>query len=63
MPDITMCAGFNCPKRENCYRFTATPNPYHQSYFSDAPWTGTTCPEFWDNSDMKGVKDVEDDLE
>lgn len=31
MPDITMCTG-NCPVKENCYRYMATPNPYGQSY-------------------------------
>lgn len=29
--DITMCTG-NCPVKENCYRYMATPNPYGQSY-------------------------------
>jgi hypothetical protein len=32
MPDITMCMGRDCPQREKCYRFTATPNPHRQSY-------------------------------
>ena len=31
MADITMCTG-NCPVKENCYRYMATPNPYGQSY-------------------------------
>ena len=31
MPDITMCTG-NCPVKENCYRYMATPNPYGQTY-------------------------------
>lgn len=32
MPDISMCANSNCPSSELCYRFTATPNPFRQSY-------------------------------
>ena len=31
MPDITMCTG-RCPISDYCYRHTATPNPYWQSY-------------------------------
>lgn len=31
MPDFTMCTG-NCPINEYCYRYTATPNPYGQTY-------------------------------
>lgn len=53
MPDITCCTGRNnhcensddnsgtagvCPQRDNCYRFTAEPNPYRQSYFVVAPF-------------------------
>ncbi len=45
MPDISMCQGLNvstntmCPKRNTCYRFTATPSEFWQSYFTDAPFT------------------------
>ena len=31
MSDITMCTG-NCPIREYCYRYMATPNSYGQSF-------------------------------
>ena len=37
MPDITMCTGEGCKKRERCYRFTATPTPGRQSYFLTPP--------------------------
>jgi hypothetical protein len=40
MPDITMCNGFHCPKKEKCYRYRATPNSYRQSYFIAAPVKG-----------------------
>ena len=32
MPDISMCNGGNCQKKETCYRYTATPDKYWQSY-------------------------------
>lgn len=32
MPDITMCDNKECPKKESCYRFKATPNEYWQAY-------------------------------
>ena len=37
MADITMCEGEGCPLRDNCYRFTAKPNPDRQSYFVETP--------------------------
>ncbi len=37
MPDIHMCHGENCERKETCYRYTATPNPYSQSYFTSVP--------------------------
>ncbi len=54
-PDITMCKGDNCPKRQDCYRYTATPCVYRQSYFAKPPCTGkyyTECEYFW--KDEKG---------
>jgi hypothetical protein len=52
MPDIAMCWGENCPIKETCYRFTATPSKWMQSYFVDAPIKeGNTCEyfmEIWD---------------
>lgn len=32
MPDITMCATTTCKARDRCYRHTATPSVYRQSY-------------------------------
>jgi hypothetical protein len=37
MPDIAMCKGNNCPKKETCYRFTAKPNEPFQTYFVPSP--------------------------
>jgi len=38
MPDISMCEGQNCPLKETCYRHTATPNEFRQSYFAEPPY-------------------------
>lgn len=49
MPDITMCAGKDCPLKDKCYRFTAKPNPYWQSYFMKTPYDKNKkdCEHFW----------------
>lgn len=38
MPDISMCEGKECPLKENCYRYKATPSEYWQSYFTEEPF-------------------------
>jgi len=48
MPDIAMCSRDDCPKAEQCYRFTAKPS-YWQGYF--APQIiGDQCEYFWPNA-------------
>jgi hypothetical protein len=32
MPDISMCENISCPLKESCYRYTATPDEYRQTY-------------------------------
>ena len=54
MADITMCEGAGCTLKENCYRFTATPCEYRQSYFVNIPVVtcyhgGQDCDEYWPN--------------
>ena len=34
MPDISMCMNKECPLREGCYRATAEPDEYWQTYSS-----------------------------
>lgn len=57
MPDITMCFGDNCPIKETCYRFTATPSKWRQSYFVETPIKDdNTCEHFmkiWDKTKQK----------
>jgi hypothetical protein len=50
MPDITMCEGLECPLKENCYRYTATPNEHRQSYFAEIPYKDGKCEYHWGSS-------------
>lgn len=51
MPDIAMCNGQGCEQKDKCYRFTATPNPYRQSYFVMPPIKADkTCEYFWNEN-------------
>jgi len=47
MPDITMCSGEGCPHKEQCYRFTAKPSEFSQSYFVEAPIKDGKCDHYW----------------
>jgi hypothetical protein len=47
MPDITMCPGTNCPHKETCYRYTATPSEHRQAYFMEAPIKEEKCDMYW----------------
>jgi len=44
MPDISMCRNKECPLKEQCYRFKATPNDYQ--YYSDFEYKGGNCEYF-----------------
>jgi hypothetical protein len=45
--DITMCKGTDCPLKETCYRYTATPS-FLQSVFIDIPLKEDgTCEYYW----------------
>jgi hypothetical protein len=47
MSDITMCKGTGCPFKEGCYRYTAKPNEYRQSYFMTPPLKEDRCEMYW----------------
>ena len=51
MADISKCNGNNCSKTNSCYRFTAKPNQYLQSYAAFQPDSNGYCDGFWDNKD------------
>jgi hypothetical protein len=49
MPDLAMCEGTGCPRKNECYRHMAIATPERQSYFTTPPVNVETgeCPEFW----------------
>ena len=48
-----MCRNFNCPSKDSCYRFRATPSEYRQSYCGYTVEKGETkCNSF--NKILKG---------
>jgi hypothetical protein len=51
MADITMCEEISCPKKFECYRYTAMASEWRQSYFADSPWDDVKkeCLHFWNN--------------
>jgi hypothetical protein len=55
MPDISMCKGEDCPIKNKCYRFTATPSQHWQSYFTESPYQKETkkCKHFWSDKNNK----------
>lgn len=48
MADITICENKTCPLRAICYRATAKPDPYWQS-FCKFEYKDGKCDYFWDN--------------
>lgn len=58
MPDITMCTGEDCERKNACYRFTATPNEYRQSYFTISVYeivdNKQICNYYTPNGEYKG---------
>lgn len=52
MPDISMCHGGLCARKEQCYRHTAEPSEYRQAYFAKAPHHENDrhrCDYYWPN--------------
>jgi len=48
MPDISMCPGEGCPKKESCYRYLAEPDQWRQAYFTTPPVKEDgTCDYYW----------------
>ena len=63
MPDITMCHGENCPLKEKCYRYTAKPNRYFQSFFQEPPYQEGKCVFFEDNEDNEDKAKIEEAIQ
>lgn len=43
-----MCKGTNCPAKESCYRYTAKPNEFMQSWFMEPPIKDGKCEMYWE---------------
>ena len=57
MPDIAMCEGIGCDIREQCYRHTAEPNPYRQTYYAVPPKDEDgNCNEFIANEELRKAR-------
>ena len=49
MADIAMCKGDGCEQKKFCYRFTAIPSKYRQSWFANPPIDSNgDCDEYWE---------------
>lgn len=47
MPDISMCKNEDCKDKDSCYRYTAKPDPYWQSYILiEGEKDKDTCEEY-----------------
>ena len=52
MPDIAMCTNEEYPLKQKCFRYTAKPSEYRQSYADFEPIVEdgkVSCGWFWDN--------------
>ena len=64
MPDISMCKGTGCSKRNNCYRYRAQPHPNRQSYFAKPPKKPDgRCDYYWSckNYDPEYLEPIEEE--
>jgi hypothetical protein len=59
MPDISMCKGDDCPQKEDCYRFTATPSEFRQAYLRESPYSMDGCQYFMYNS-LDNIKHIKE---
>jgi hypothetical protein len=54
MADISMCMDDKCPSKELCYRFTANPSEFRQSYGNfNREEDAYNCDMFWSNGVCK----------
>lgn len=60
MPDIAMCKLESCERKETCYRYTAKPSEYRQSYFVMETSTDAdgvfSCEYYWPIQPTKETK-------
>jgi hypothetical protein len=62
--DITMCSGTNCPKKDECYRFTSLASEHRQSWFNEPPFkiveNKFTCDMFWGDRNEGIINQLKD---
>lgn len=61
-----MCNGKDCPLKESCYRFTATPSEYRQSFFINSPYSffNKSCDMYWEENQeqiLNQLKNIENE--
>lgn len=55
-PDISMCEGIDCPLKETCYRYLATPS-YWQSYSNFYEYIENgKCEHYWECESKSTLK-------
>ncbi len=54
-----MCKGIDCPLKESCYRYTAKPSEFRQSYFVNPPYSfaNKSCDMYWCEK-LNQLKDI-----
>ncbi len=50
-----MCVGTNCPYKETCYRHTAKPSEFWQSWFMKPPIEDNKCDYYWGENQLKDI--------
>lgn len=54
MPDFIMCDNDKCLSKDSCFRFTAIPDMYAQSYFKGIVLIGKDkCEWYWDDTEIR----------
>ena len=56
MADISMCRNESCKLKKKCYRYTAIPSEFRQSYGLFALDENGKCNYFWDNKEYNNAK-------
>jgi len=63
MADISKCKGIDCGRKHDCYRYTATINPYRQSWFAEMPLKNGKCEMFCKHQIGRAVNTLLEDLD
>jgi hypothetical protein len=63
MADITMCSGIGCKYSYSCYRYKATPDEFHQSYFLEPPIENDECGYYWEWPPKAKVEEEDNEVE